>query len=643
MLEFCSKLGYNYGFDGSDEEEISELNASTQQKSLKKIRKADTNILCVKLEKLTQSNKICVNKPVQCKKCGAYLSHLSLLNISIHDSQTDKQWHCEFCSELNLIPFDYECVKEFDFTCLLEKPATKSTDKNDEKSGESLSADDNLFTFCIDTSGSMDVNVGKGPTNQFGGFNLFRAPAPGLSRLDAIKSACIENLKRLKIEEPLKKVSLVTFSSDVQYYGDCTQLKNNSTPLITIKDNKPFGGFGVFGAPINQKPILLEAIYENDVEMVDENEIQPETIASILKQENILQDKQQLLRLAQLTDGQTLGISLSFSQIESLMLKLTAGGGTALGPALVFSIGMCKRVGSQICLVTDGAANIGVGGLEATNGEQFYEEMGKYAAAKGIIINVITVEGTDCRLAILGRLADITNGNLNIVDPERIGDEFKSILTNVTKAMNVKVKLIVNHKYVYIRDDDVKAAEAKAIESNSLNEKEKVNELKQSVHIKEIGAVKRDTEVYFDYGMRRVKNCKDVIDEMPFQIQVEYTTADEAKHVRVITLKKKFTTDRSRAEQSLISSDLIFSSTTQNMANQVIKGNVQSSLFSGFGCTAIADRLQLTQPAMFATIQTTVSALDKNVRFGNLTDQTACFVFGSSKCSTSTLNNINKK
>ena len=43
-----------------------------------------------------------------------------------------------------------------------------------------------------------------------------------ISRLDAVKVACIENLNSLKSEEPNRRVGLVTFSDEIKFLGDST-------------------------------------------------------------------------------------------------------------------------------------------------------------------------------------------------------------------------------------------------------------------------------------------------------------------------------------------------------------------------------------------------------------------------------------
>jgi hypothetical protein len=81
--------------------------------------------------------------------------------------------------------------------------------------------------------------------------------------------------------------------------------------------------------------------------------------------------------------------------------------------------------------------------------DSFYEELADYARAQ----HVISMEDTDCKLALLGKVAVKTNGSMNIVDPSNLSSEFKSILANRVVATNVTVTLIVNKRYMYVRED----------------------------------------------------------------------------------------------------------------------------------------------------------------------------------------------
>ncbi len=101
---------------------------------------------------------------------------------------------------------------------------------------------------------------------------------------------------------------------------------------------------------------------------------------------------------------------------------------------------------------------MGVGNLERgqiSEAEKFYEDMGSYAKNAGITVNVISMKGTDCKLSMLGKLSDLTNGSLTIVNPLNLSKEFQGILDNRIVATNVRAKLIINHKYLYIRDEEL--------------------------------------------------------------------------------------------------------------------------------------------------------------------------------------------
>lgn len=55
-------------------------------------------------------------------------------------------------------------------------------------------------------------------------------------------------------------------------------------------------------------------------------------------------------------------IETSCNEMSTLVQNLQESGATALGPALLISIGICsKKKGSALILCTDGIANVGLG------------------------------------------------------------------------------------------------------------------------------------------------------------------------------------------------------------------------------------------------------------------------------------------
>jgi hypothetical protein len=95
-------------------------------------------------------------------------------------------------------------------------------------------------------------------------------------------------------------------------------------------------------------------------------------------------------------------------------------------------------------------ANIGLGSFdEAKTPEQiakvdeFYERLGEIAKSKGLTINIVSIIGDECNLDSLSKLAEMTGGNVERVDPVQLTNNFANILSQPIIASNVvaKVKL----------------------------------------------------------------------------------------------------------------------------------------------------------------------------------------------------------
>lgn len=55
------------------------------------------------------------------------------------------------------------------------------------------------------------------------------------------------------------------------------------------------------------------------------------------------------------------------------------------------------------------------------------------------MVNIVTIKGEGCKLETLSGLATQTNGNVSIVNPENIGDDFSNILKDQVVGLNVKI------------------------------------------------------------------------------------------------------------------------------------------------------------------------------------------------------------
>ena len=172
-MEFCSRYGYDYGFQGSDEEEISDEEGDTQIKTTKRFRRADSNIVAVKFDSLTKPKEMRTENTISCGKCTAFVSSISKKDIK--ELVGSVEWTCEFCGELNIVKLAVSQIPMFaDVTYLLE-PVVASNNVS-------------YLTFCLDLSGSMDNNIE-------GSFNGIKH----VTRLDGIKQACIKTVERLNV------------------------------------------------------------------------------------------------------------------------------------------------------------------------------------------------------------------------------------------------------------------------------------------------------------------------------------------------------------------------------------------------------------------------------------------------------------
>jgi hypothetical protein len=567
-MEFCSKYGYDYGFQGSDEEDLDdEMQQEKEQK--KKVRKADSNIIAVKFDELTVSNETFPGEIKRCSHCSAIPNCHSLAsNITTdHESANNLIWKCEFCDHINKLESTNinEISKQEDVTYLVEPALTVPPNTESSESSKDIkSTDDNFLTYCIDISGSMDTRITSSNNEQ---------RQNQMTRLNGVKIACLENLNILKDSEPNKRCSLVTFSDSIKYFGDGSKssyhepLINTSNRHYSQQQQQQQGRF-------SQRLRGLFSINNNQPQQQNQNEIASD----------ILTNKEKMLALGTNQPNDLKGISKSFDKLKNIIEHLRTEGSTALGPGLVFSIGhSSKKEGSQIILCTDGAANIGMGSIGNNNdSEQFYDDLADYSKTKSIQINIVTMEGTDCKLAFLGRLADKTNGTMNIVNPANLSDQFKSILENRIVATNVKATLIVNEKYLYIRDKDLEIEEGKVINEfgNRQAGLDRIEKFKKSKITTDIGNATMDTDITFEYGIRRQDNNKETVNlsELPFQLQIEYTY-NGAKFLRVYTKKQKFTKIREEALENVVANEILFAHNMQMMSNQAMSNNIGYAQF----------------------------------------------------------------
>ncbi|XP_015247138.1 PREDICTED: circularly permutated Ras protein 1-like [Cyprinodon variegatus] len=319
--------------------------------------------------------------------------------------------------------------------------------------------EDTMVVFCVDISGSMTVTTEV--TTESGS-------TVHISRLEGIQDALQRTLAFMLQQSPHRRVALVTFNDEVVIYGDGTR-----TPL-TMRD----------WALVDYEHIWKQALGYRV----------PHCIAE------------------------------TYQHLTNRVKELGEHGATALGPAALASVALASKYpGSKVILCTDGRANIGLGDMEqgnSTDSKYFYRELALQAVEKGVIISVMSFKGTDCCLADIGRLADLTGGRVNIVSIGTMATEIQSISEDNVLATSATATLLApDGVYFPFEDED----------NHKL--------------VREIGNVTKGMEITFEFAVKPdyMEFCLER-NTLPFQLHLSFKTRDQQKVTRIITEQRPVTT-----------------------------------------------------------------------------------------------------
>jgi len=187
-------------------------------------------------------------------------------------------------------------------------------------------------------------------------------------------------------------------------------------------------------------------------------------------------------------------IQTSKASVVQKLHQLVETGATALGPAMTICVGMTQACpGSKIVLATDGLANMGVGSLDdpsmVEQNSALYTTLAHVSKQNGITINVIGIKGDSINMDTLGILADITGGEVDIVDPLNITNNFSSIMEDKLVATEVVVKLFLHKGFAFPKDAEWIS------NANDLGEKSKQELFARRI----IGNAFSDTEITAEF------------------------------------------------------------------------------------------------------------------------------------------------
>uniref|UniRef100_UPI00398F6426 circularly permutated Ras protein 1-like n=1 Tax=Pristiophorus japonicus TaxID=55135 RepID=UPI00398F6426 len=402
---------------------------------------------------------------------------------------------------------------------------------------------DSLVVFCVDTSGSMSVTF---EVNRSSNCNSLY-----ISRLQAVQEAVIQSLDYLFQTSPQTRVALITFNNEVTIYGD------GLTAPRTLQD----------------------------FELIDQMYLKTQGAQAALPR-CILESR----------DALRCHINL-----------LQECGATALGPAALVSIAMAsQKPGSKVIICTDGRANTILGNLENIKEDKmhqssklFYSHLAEYAMMQGVIVSVLTIEGTDCGLPELGQLADKTGGKVNITNPASLYNEFQLILEDDIIATNVTTTFIVDDGLYFKYEDDM-----------------------SSKYVKQVGNVVKDMEITFEFGIKESK-LEQIQKKtaLPFQLQIGFRLPDGRCAYRILSQDKP-TTKHSAVVKENINLSVLQIHTAQISARLVMEGRMHDARKEAlaqkeFISEILARKKDVEQEAIYESWMQSMSPI-----YGGLSDQT---------------------
>jgi len=366
--------------------------------------------------------------------------------------------------------------------------------------GSSNYSDDSMVIFCIDISGSM------GTTMTVSGKLDFPAPIMGkiknnnVSRLHCIQAAVHRQLEQMKEQMPNCRPLVITFGSSVDVYGDGNvgRVSHDGSSMVEVDHVFMMGQ--KYGGTVNPA-------------------------------------RQSADRLINLVDN------------------IVETGMTALGPAVVFALGVAAgSPGSKLMICTDGQANVGLGvvGGKSESEKKYigatYEKIAAIAKTHSITVNVLSIRGDDCCLEFLGILADKTAGVVDIVNPIDLSKVVTNVMSKSILGTGVTCTLISKNKFAFIDSGTNKS-------------------------VNEIGNVTSDTDLTFLYKSKVPilpgKHAK-------FQVRLSYSRPDGAQVLRVIAKSLPITDDREKMEEK-INTGLVSMAAVQRSATLAQKGDYKSA------------------------------------------------------------------
>jgi hypothetical protein len=452
--------------------------------------------------------------PQACTECGAFVSICSTTCKSIKDTA----WTCEFCGTSNLLNQQEKEILEF------------------EASRSDVDRVESVVGPSTPSQPSPAVEVSKSSANP-GLFKGLRAKDSQVYQISQVSPAAGE------VSAPEDNLPMVVFCVDISS-SMSTRVRAGNGKQLSRLDCAKLSVQEQLNTLVKTNPSCIPVIitFGSTVTVHVDGE----------KSVNLTNNRMLASMDMCINNGMELQNRLQTPLVDSidhLLAKtkaLRTSGCTALGPAMATAVGITSKLpGSKIILCTDGCANIGCGSVSGNKPVAFYEHAARFATDHGTTISIITMEGEDCSMENLGTAADITGGQVEIVDPETMSTQVMSMMSRRVVATHANVKVFVGSATSGGKPGVFEQTAGNVTKFSDLTFD--LNEYLQNGN----GAEKEnDQAAANEGGNSSAASPGKVRDYIPVQVQLRYKSPSGDEFLRVATELLPLTMDREEVENS---------------------------------------------------------------------------------------------
>jgi len=199
--------------------------------------------------------------------------------------------------------------------------------------------------------------------------------------------------------------------------------------------------------------------------------------------------------------------------------------------------------------------------------DAFYESVGEIAQTSGVTIDILSIQGDECNIDSLSKLAELTGGEVERVNPSNLSTDVANLMRLPPIATNVTAKVKI-HKGLRFRNE---------LDKDVSDDKTTLTRI--------FGTVTAESVFTFEYGLKPISELLKMEDldmtlvkNFPFQAQISYTALDGSKCIRVVTKQQEVCNEREvvqkEANYEMLSYNCMQKATTNARAGDFKKAQV---------------------------------------------------------------------